>query len=85
VGGKGERVIGAPRAAFWNSGAGPLALIIAPSLDLMIYKMGGNNSQCDPTVTNVPQPESSQARDAVRARAQPSIGIQSLSSAFAMR
>ncbi len=56
-------VIGAPRDAFWKSGAGGFALIIVPSLDLVIYKMGGNNGQYDPTLTDVPQPEPSQARD----------------------
>ncbi len=28
-----------------------------PSLDLVIYKMGGNNGQYDPTLTDVPQPK----------------------------
>src|SRR5262249_16745649 len=41
-------VIGAPRDAFWKSGAGGFALIIVPSLDLVIYKMGGNTGQYDP-------------------------------------
>jgi hypothetical protein len=36
-------VAGSPRAAFWKSVAGGFALIIVPSLDLVIYKMGGNN------------------------------------------
>ena len=34
-----------------------------PSLDLVIYKMGGNNGQYDPTFTNIPQPEPSHDRD----------------------
>jgi CubicO group peptidase (beta-lactamase class C family) len=37
-------VIGAPRDAFWKSGAGGFALIIVPSLDLVIYKMDGSNT-----------------------------------------
>ena len=41
---------------FWKSGAGGFALIIVPSLDLVIYKMGGNNGQYEPTLTDVPQP-----------------------------
>ena len=57
-------VAGAPRDAFWKSGAGGFALIIVPSLDLVIYKMGGNNGQYDPTMTRVPQP--SQTLDPVR-------------------
>ena len=56
-------VIGGPRDAFWKSGAGGFALIIVPSLDLVIYKMGGNNGQYDPTLTDVPQPKPSHARD----------------------
>jgi CubicO group peptidase (beta-lactamase class C family) len=56
-------VIGAPRDAFWKSGAGGFALIIVPSLDLVIYKMGGNNGQYDPTLTDVPQPDPSHERD----------------------
>jgi CubicO group peptidase (beta-lactamase class C family) len=56
-------VIGAPRDAFWKSGAGGFALIIVPSLDLVIYKMGGNNGQYEPTLTDVPQPEPSHERD----------------------
>jgi CubicO group peptidase (beta-lactamase class C family) len=50
-------VPGAPRDAFWKSGAGGFGLIIVPSLDLVIYKMGGNNGQYDPTLTDVPQPK----------------------------
>jgi CubicO group peptidase (beta-lactamase class C family) len=56
-------VAGAPRDAFWKSGAGGFALLIAPSLDLVIYKMGGNNGQYDPTLTDLPQPEASHERD----------------------
>lgn len=43
--------------------SGGFALIVVPSLDLVIYKMGGNNGQYDPTLTDVPQPEPSHARD----------------------
>jgi CubicO group peptidase (beta-lactamase class C family) len=56
-------VAGAPRDAYWKSGAGGFALLIVPSLDLVIYKMGGNNGQYDPTFTNIPQPEPSRDRD----------------------
>jgi hypothetical protein len=56
-------VAGAPRDAFWKSGAGGFALIIVPSLDLVIYKMGGNSAQYDPTLTGLPQPEPSYERD----------------------
>lgn len=33
------------------------------SLDLVIYKMGGNNGQYDPTFTNIPQPELKMSRE----------------------
>ena len=56
-------VAGAPRDAFWKSGAGGFALIVVPSLDLVIYKMGGNNGQYDPALTGLPQPEPSHERD----------------------
>jgi CubicO group peptidase (beta-lactamase class C family) len=56
-------VAGAPRDAFWKSGAGGFALIVVPSLDLVIYKMGGNNGQYDPTLTRVPQPPGGKDRD----------------------
>jgi hypothetical protein len=39
------------------------ALIIVPSLDLVIYKMGGNNGQYDLTLTDVPQPELGSSRE----------------------
>jgi CubicO group peptidase (beta-lactamase class C family) len=56
-------VAGAPRDAFWKSGAGGFALMIVPSMDLVIYKMGGNNGQYDPSFTDIPQPEPSHDRD----------------------
>jgi CubicO group peptidase (beta-lactamase class C family) len=56
-------VAGAPRDAFWKSGAGGFALIIVPSLDLVIYKLGGNNGQYEPSLTGLPQPEPGHDRD----------------------
>ena len=56
-------VIGAPRDAFFKSGAGAFCIYIVPSLDLVIYKLGGNNGQYDPSLTGLPQPEPSHARD----------------------
>lgn len=56
-------LIGAPRDAYWKSGAGGFALMVVPSLDLVIYKIGGNNWQYDPTQTKVPQPEANHDRD----------------------
>ena len=56
-------VAGAPRDAFWKSGAGGFALIVVPSLDLVIYKLGGSDGQYDPVLTGLPQPEQSHERD----------------------
>lgn len=56
-------VAGAPRDAFWKSGAGGFALMVVPSLDLVIYKMGGGNGQYDPAFTGVPQPVPDVSRD----------------------
>lgn len=56
-------VAGAPQDAFWKSGAGGFAIMIVPSLDLVIYKMGGNNGQYDPSLTGLPQPEPDHSRD----------------------
>ncbi|MEP6757062.1 MAG: serine hydrolase [Chthonomonadales bacterium] len=49
-------VPGAPRDAYYKSGAGGFGIFIVPSLDLVIYKLGGSNGQYDPTFTNIPQP-----------------------------
>lgn len=49
-------VIGAPRDAFYKSGAGAFCIYIVPSLDLVIYKMGGKDNQYDPALTGIPQP-----------------------------
>lgn len=49
-------VIAAPRDAFYKSGAGGFGIFIVPSLDLVIYKLGGNDGQYDPALTGIPQP-----------------------------
>lgn len=56
-------VAGAPRDAFWKSGAGGFCLYVVPSLDLVIYKLGGKTGQYDPTLTRIPQPEPDVSRD----------------------
>ena len=56
-------VAGAPADAIWKSGAGGFCLYVVPSLDLVIYKMGGNTGQYDPTFTRIPQPEPRTDRD----------------------
>jgi CubicO group peptidase (beta-lactamase class C family) len=55
-------VAGAPRDAFYKSGAGGFGIFVVPSLDLVIYKLGGNNGQYDPALTGIPltfEPDSS--------------------------
>ena len=56
-------VAGAPRDAFWKSGAGGFCLYVVPSLDLVIYKLGGKDGQYDPSLTRIPQPEQKHDRD----------------------
>lgn len=56
-------VPGAPRDAFFKSGAGGFCLYIVPSLDMVIYKLGGKDSQYDPRLTGIPQPPRGHARD----------------------
>lgn len=48
-------VIGAPRDAFYKSGAGGFGLFVVPSLDMVIYKLGGKDNQYDPALTGLPQ------------------------------
>jgi CubicO group peptidase (beta-lactamase class C family) len=48
-------VAGAPRDAYFKSGAGGFGIYIIPSLDLVIYKMAGNDSQYDPEATGLAQ------------------------------
>jgi CubicO group peptidase (beta-lactamase class C family) len=48
-------VAGAPRDAYYKSGAGGFGIFIVPSLDLVIYKMGGKDGQYDPALTGLPQ------------------------------
>jgi CubicO group peptidase (beta-lactamase class C family) len=50
-------VLAAPRDAFFKSGAGGFGIFVVPSLDLVIYKLGGKDGQYDPALTGLPQPE----------------------------
>ncbi len=50
-------VLAAPRDAFFKSGAGGFGIFVVPSLDLVIYKLGGKDGQYDPAMTGLPQPE----------------------------
>jgi CubicO group peptidase (beta-lactamase class C family) len=49
-------VIGAPRDAYFKSGAGGFGLFVVPSLDTVIYKLGGRDGQYDPSLTGIPDP-----------------------------
>jgi CubicO group peptidase (beta-lactamase class C family) len=46
---------GAPKDAFFKSGAGGFGVCVIPSLDMVIYKMSGDDSQYDPARTGIPQ------------------------------
>jgi CubicO group peptidase (beta-lactamase class C family) len=48
-------VIGAPRDAYFKSGGGGFGLCIIPSLDMVIYKMGGDDHQYAPAFTGLPE------------------------------
>jgi len=48
-------VAGAPKDAYYKSGAGGFGLFVVPSLDLVIYKLGGKDNQYDPALTGLPQ------------------------------
>jgi CubicO group peptidase (beta-lactamase class C family) len=56
-------VAGAPRDAYWKSGAGGFGLFVVPSLDLVIYKLGGNDGQYKEELTGIPQPTYDGSRD----------------------
>ena len=47
-------VFGAPRDAFFKSGAGGSAIYVIPSLDMAIYKMAGSDAQFNPELTGLP-------------------------------
>ena len=47
-------VVGAPRDAYWKSGAGGFSIYVIPSFDMVIYKMGGTEKQYDPALTGLP-------------------------------
>lgn len=47
---------GAPRDAYYKSGAGGFGIFVVPSLDIVIYKLGGNDGQYAPELTGIPDP-----------------------------
>lgn len=48
-------VAGAPKDAYFKSGAGGFGIYVIPSLDMVIYKMAGNDAQYDPKATGLAQ------------------------------
>lgn len=56
-----------PRDAFWKGGSGGHAIYIVPSLDLVVWKLGGRDGQFSPDNTGLPPspapPEQVAARD----------------------
>jgi CubicO group peptidase (beta-lactamase class C family) len=48
------KVVGVPRDAYWKAGAGGYCMYVVPSLDMVVYKMGGNEKQYDPALTHLP-------------------------------
>jgi CubicO group peptidase (beta-lactamase class C family) len=48
-------VAGAPRDAYFKSGGGGFGIYVIPSLDMVIYKMAGNDAQYDPAATGIAQ------------------------------
>lgn len=63
----GGHVSGAPRDAFWKTGSGGHAIYVVPSLDLVIYKLGGRDGQYDPAQTGLePLPASVHRYDGSR-------------------
>lgn len=48
-------VAGAPKDAFFKSGGGGFGVIVIPSLDMVIYKMAGDDSQYNPARTGLKQ------------------------------
>ncbi|MEI6712941.1 MAG: serine hydrolase [Verrucomicrobiota bacterium] len=48
-------IIGAPKDAFFKNGSGGFCVFVVPSLNLVIYKMGGTDGQYNPELTGLPQ------------------------------
>lgn len=46
-----------PRDAFWKAGSGGHCLYVVPSLDLIVWKLGGRDGQYSMNDTGLPEPE----------------------------
>ena len=44
-----------PRDAFWKGGSGGHAIYVVPSLDLVVWKLGGRDEQYAPSDTGIPR------------------------------
>ena len=42
---------------YWKSGAGGFAIYVVPSLDMVIYKLGGSDGAYAGSLTQLPQPK----------------------------
>lgn len=49
-----------PLDAFWKTGSGGHCLYVVPSLDLVVWKLGGRDDQFSTANTGIPQPEKAQ-------------------------
>ncbi len=49
-------VVAAPHDAYYKSGAGGFGIFVVPSLDLVIYKLGGSDGQWDASLTGIQDP-----------------------------
>jgi len=45
-----------PRDAYWKSGSGGHCLYVVPSLDLVVWKLGGRDGQYGERDTGLPEP-----------------------------
>ena len=52
-----------PRMRFGKAVPVAFCLYVVPSLDLVIYKLGGKTGQYEPTLTRIPQPKPDTSRD----------------------
>ena len=50
----GGEILELPRDAFWKSGSGGHVLYVVPSLDLVVWKLGGRDEQYSPQGTGLP-------------------------------
>ncbi|MCI0411053.1 MAG: beta-lactamase family protein, partial [Acidobacteria bacterium] len=55
-----------PRDAYWKTGSGGHALYVVPSLDLVVWKLGGRDAQYSPDNTGLPPSPASKEQVAAR-------------------